>query len=163
MSWSVISTVLSWVCNSLSACWARLLLPTADACWKLVWMASIRKMSNSNTRAAVEELACKKRTTAVRQVLSGFKVKTSTIQRTKIFSHHLDEQVLSAALDVFTHAALLGLVIVTAFAITDGDFSFVCGWGALVTDGALWHAQLALKGRGLLHGGAHSTAGTSFY
>lgn len=41
--------------------------------------------------------------------------------------YHLDEQVLSAALDVFTHAALLGLVVVAAFAITDGDFSFVRG------------------------------------
>ncbi len=61
MSWSVISTILSWVCNSLRACWARLLLPTADACWKLVWMASIRKTSNSSTRAAVEELAFKKK------------------------------------------------------------------------------------------------------
>ncbi len=59
MSWSVIS-ILSWVCNSLRACWARL-LPTADACWKLVWMASIRKTSNSSTRAAVEELAFKKK------------------------------------------------------------------------------------------------------
>lgn len=43
------------------------------------------------------------------------------------FSHHLNEQVLSAALDVFTHAALLRLVVVAAFAVTDGDFSFVRG------------------------------------
>lgn len=84
-------------------------------------------MSSSNTRAAVEELACKKRTTAVRQDRSASKVKTLMIQRTKKFSHHLDEQVLPAALNVFTHAALLGLVVVAAFAITDCDFSFVRG------------------------------------
>lgn len=83
-------------------------------------------MSSSNTRAAVEELACKKRTIALRQDRSSYKVKILMIQRAKK-SHHLDEQVLSAALDVFTHAALLGLVVVAAFAITDGDFSFVRG------------------------------------
>lgn len=59
MSWSVISTLLSWVCSSLRACWARLLEPTADACWKFVWMASIRKISISRIRAAVLELDCK--------------------------------------------------------------------------------------------------------
>lgn len=55
INWSVISTVLSWVCSSLRACWARLLLPTADACWKLVWMASMRNMSISSMTAAVED------------------------------------------------------------------------------------------------------------
>lgn len=55
MSWSVMDTFLSWVCSSLRACWALLLLPTADACWKLVWMASMRKMSISRISAAVDD------------------------------------------------------------------------------------------------------------
>lgn len=62
ISWSVISTVLSWVCSSLRACWARLLLPTAESCWKLVCMASIRKLNRSSTRAAVDDVAWTTRT-----------------------------------------------------------------------------------------------------
>lgn len=78
------------------------------------------------------------------------------------YSYNLDEQVLSAALDVFAHAALLWFLFVAALSITDGDFTLVGGRGVLVADGALGHAQLALESRRLLHGGAHSAAGTSF-
>lgn len=58
INWSVISTALSWVCSSFRAFWARLLLPTAEVCWKFVWMASIRNMSISSMTAAVDDPTC---------------------------------------------------------------------------------------------------------
>lgn len=74
-------------------------------------------------------------------------------------THHLAQQLLLAALDALTDAALLGPVVVQHLAVADGHLALVGGRGALVTDGALWHAHLALEGRRLLERRAHATAG----
>lgn len=74
-------------------------------------------------------------------------------------THHLAQQLLLAALDALTDAALLGPVVVQHLAVADGHLALVGGRGALVTDGALWHAHLALEGRRLLERGAHAAAG----
>lgn len=61
-------------------------------------------------------------------------------------AHHLCQQVLTAALDVLAHAALLGLLVVARLAVADGHLGLIGGRGVLVADGALGHAQLALEG-----------------
>lgn len=78
-------------------------------------------MSNSRTSAAVEELAFK--TTTMHQNIKHAIIPQQ--KRSMNYTYNLHEQVLSAALNVFTHNALLGFLLVAALAITDCDFTLV--------------------------------------
>lgn len=62
-------------------------------------------------------------------------------------SYHLCQQFILAALYALAHAVFLRSVLVARFAVADCHLAFVGRRGVLVTDGALGHSQLALKGR----------------
>ena len=75
----------------------------------------------------------------------------------------MDQQLLLAALDAAADAALLGSVLVQPLAVAAGRLALVRGGGALVAQGTVRCARLALEGRRLLQRGAHAAAGAPLH